>query len=496
MIWLQSAGEFEVSGLLAMKPFAFVVERESEGRIKGLLYSKTGCVLQFSRRFYGRFRRYPGVAKEISVVISANGTLIGSYDYGEVARSILIAIAASYAAFDLAGRVKTTSSRANIAWLAGGATALAIGIWEMHFKGLLALHLPIPVAYHWPTALVSFVVAVLSSAVALHIVTSGKVGPVQLWTGGIVMGGGIAALHFINMAAMRLAAVCRFDLRIVVLSIILSIALSVPALMLAFGLREDTKGTLWRRIGSALLMGAAISVMHYTGMASESFAASPVAADLSHTLSISPLAGFGVALITLLVLGAAIVTSSADRQAKNEVRRINEALELRVVERTHQLTTANEELRREIAGRQAIEADLRRSEDHWRLVIDTIPQQIWSGPANGTLDFCSLQWRSYMGFTLEELQGEGWQRILHPDDRDRVLNAWREAVANGTPYEQEERHRGADGQYRWFLARGVPLRHSAGQIVRWYGTNTDIEARRQAEDELRKQKEVFQKISP
>ena len=72
MIWLQSAGEFEVSGLLAMKPFAFVVERESEGRIKGLLYSKSGCVLQFSRRFYGRFRRYPGVAKEISVVISSS----------------------------------------------------------------------------------------------------------------------------------------------------------------------------------------------------------------------------------------------------------------------------------------------------------------------------------------------------------------------------------------------------------------------------------------
>jgi len=76
--------------------------------------------------------------------------------------------------------------------------------------------------------------------------------------------------------------------------------------------------------------------------------------------------------------------------------------------------------------------------------------------------------------------------MLHPDDRDRVLKTWQESVANGTPYEQEERHRGANRQYRWFLARGVPLRDAEGRIVRWYGTNTDIEDRKQAEEELRR----------
>src|SRR3981081_4044186 len=112
----------------------------------------------------------------------------------------------------------------------------------------------------------------------------------------------------------------------------------------------------------------------------------------------------------------------------------------------------------EIVERAWEEGGIRRSEDHLRLVIDTIPQQIWSGPPDGSLDFCNAQWRFYMGLTQEELQGEGWQRMLHPEDRERVLTAWRESVANGTPYEQEERHRRADGQYRWFLARGVPLR--------------------------------------
>ena len=130
--------------------------------------------------------------------------------------------------------------------------------------------------------------------------------------------------------------------------------------------------------------------------------------------------------------------------------------------------------------------DRKRMESQIRLLLDAIPQQIWSGPPDGTLDYCNARWRSFMGLELEELRGAGWQRTLHPDDRERVLKAWHESVTNATPYEQEERHRRADGQYRWFLARGVPLRGTDGRIVRWYGTNTDIEDRKHAEEELQR----------
>jgi len=102
--------------------------------------------------------------------------------------------------------------------------------------------------------------------------------------------------------------------------------------------------------------------------------------------------------------------------------------------------------------------DRKRAENQARTLLDAIPQEIWSGPPDGTLDYGNARWRSYMGLGLEDLQGEGWQRMLHPDDRERVLRAWHESVTEGTPYEQEERHRQADGQYRWFLARGMPLR--------------------------------------
>ena len=122
-----------------------------------------------------------------------------------------------------------------------------------------------------------------------------------------------------------------------------------------------------------------------------------------------------------------------------------------------------------------------------RQVVDTIPQEIWSGPPEGTIDFVNWRWRSELGITLEDVRAHpdtAWQRMLHPQDHDRVMQAWRESVANGTPYEQQERHRMADGSYRWFLCRGVPLRDAQGRITRWFGTNTDIQAQKEAEEEL------------
>ncbi len=417
-------------------------------------------------------------------MISANAALPGSYDYVEVARSVLIAIAASYAALDLTGRVTAAKGRLRQAWLCGGAIAMGIGIWEMHFKGMMALHLPVPVAYDWLTILAALLVAICASAVALSLASGREMGWVEAVTGSMFMGAGISGLHYLLMAAMRLPAITRFSPLLVACSILLAVLFSLIGLLLAFGLREETRWTVQRRIGSAIVMGAAISAMHYTGMAAASFfPGSPP--DFSHAVNVSPLANNGIAIVTLIVILAAVVTSSFDRRGSAGIQQLNEDLERRVAERTLQLEMVNQELRKEIAERERAQEALRRSEDRRRLVIDTIPHQIWSGPPDGSLDFCNAQWLSYMGLTQEEAQGEGWQRMLHPDDRERVLNAWCESVATGTPYEKEERHRRADGQYRWFLSRGVPLRDSEGRIVRWYGTNTDIEDRKEAEDRLR-----------
>jgi len=143
--------------------------------------------------------------------------------------------------------------------------------------------------------------------------------------------------------------------------------------------------------------------------------------------------------------------------------------------------------------RSANEA-LSRNKRWLRQVIDTIPQQIWSGPADGTLDFCNARWRSELGLTLEELEGDGWQKTLHPEDRDAVLKSWRESIVTGNPYEREERHRMAEGQYRWFLSRGVALRDERGAVQRWYGTNTDIDRQKKAEEERRRSQQRWRAV--
>jgi PAS domain S-box-containing protein len=422
-------------------------------------------------------------------LISANAAFAGSYDYSEVARSILIAIAASYAALDLAGRVTAARGWARALWLAGGAIAMGIGIWAMHFKGMLAFRLPIAIAYHWPTVLLSLVVAALASAVALYVVSRPKMGRVQVFTGSLIMGGGIAAMHYIGMAAMRLAAACRFDVWVVTLSVVLAIVFSLTALLLAFDLREETRGTPLRKIGSAAVMGAAISAMHYTGMAAASFVSTAVPPDLSHAVSVSPLANNGLAIVTFLVLGAAIVTSSVDRQSEAAVRRLNEGLEQRVVERTVQLEAVNQALRKEIAERERAEEAVRQSEDRLRLVIDTTPALLYSARPDGDLDFFNKRWLEYLGLPLDQIIGWGWTSAIHPEDVDDLVRKWRRSLATGEPYEAEARVRRADGEYRWMLHRKVPARDDQGTIIKWYGSSVDIEDRRRAEDAVRRSEE-------
>ena len=164
---------------------------------------------------------------------------------------------------------------------------MGIGIWAMHFKGMLAFRLPVPVEYHWPTVLASLLVAILASAVALYVASRRKMGLVEALTGSIFMGAGIAGMHYIGMAAMRLPAITRYSPLLVTCSILLAILFSLIALLMAFDLREETRWSVPRRLGSATVMGVAVSAMHYTGMAAASFIpASPP--DLSHAVSISP----------------------------------------------------------------------------------------------------------------------------------------------------------------------------------------------------------------
>src|ERR1700680_2520671 len=146
----------------------------------------------------------------------------GYYDTRLVALSVFIAVVASYTALDLAARVTFARGSTRYLWLSGGATAMGIGIWSMHYLGMLAFRLPVPVLYDWPTVLLSLAAAILASLVALFVVSRQKMGPFQALAGSVIMGGGIAGMHYIGMAAMRLPAMCHYAPAVVALSVVLA----------------------------------------------------------------------------------------------------------------------------------------------------------------------------------------------------------------------------------------------------------------------------------
>ena len=126
-------------------------------------------------------------------------------------------------------------------------------------------------------------------------------------------------------------------------------------------------------------------------------------------------------------------------------------------------------------------------------MIDTLPAMVWSKSPDGSADFLNQRFREYTGLSLEEGLGWGWMKEFHPEDR--AEEEWRAAFAAGEPFEREARLRRADGAYRWFLLRAVPLRDELGKVVKWYGTSTDIEDRKRAEDDLRQAQEDLARVT-
>jgi len=180
-----------------------------------------------------------------------------------------------------------------------------------------------------------------------------------------------------------------------------------------------------------------------------------------------------------------VVETSDLRQARQEIKRLNEELEQRVIQRTRELADTNERLRMEIVERNRAEDALRQSEDRLRLVINTIPTMAWSVRPDGAVDFVNQRWLDYAGLTLEE-EIANPNRPIHPNDLSRVQEKWQASMAAGEAYEDEIRLQRADGQYRWFLVRTEPLRDEQGNIVKWYGSSVDIEDRKQAEEKLKR----------
>src|SRR5216117_520967 len=148
-----------------------------------------------------------------------------------------------------------------------------------------------------------------------------------------------------------------------------------------------------------------------------------------------------------------------------------------------------------LPGDLMAEDALRRREDYLRLTIDTIPVLAWCTGPDGSTEFLNQRWLDYTGLTIEEARGWGWKVAIHSNDLPRLLDVWKELLASGKPGELEARLQRADGVYRWFLFRVEPLRDPQGTIVKWYGTNTDIDDRKRAEALLAAENQILEMVA-
>jgi len=259
--------------------------------------------------------------------------LVPTYDASLVLLSVLIATLASYTALDLAGRVTAARGRGRVAWLAGGAVSMGVAIWGMHFVGMLAWHLPVPAAYDVPLVVLSALVAIAASALALFVVSRRHLGLPSLGVAGLGMGTAIAGMHYTGMAAVQARCVLNYDPVLFGASVVIAVTASCAALWLAFRFRSDEsrRGHQYRA-GAAVVMGLAIAGMHYTGMAAARF--TPMATGnttLPRGTIATPGLAAAVSLAALMIAGLALVSGMIDRliQAK-----IAEAEALRLAKET------------------------------------------------------------------------------------------------------------------------------------------------------------------
>jgi NO-binding membrane sensor protein with MHYT domain/signal transduction histidine kinase len=380
--------------------------------------------------------------------------LIGSYNYVLVALSVLIAMFASYAALDLAGRVTAAGGWTRAVWLLGGAGAMGTGIWSMHYIGMLAFMLPIPVAYHWPTVLLSLLAAILASVVALGVVSRQKMGASQAVAGSGLMGAGIASMHYIGMAAMRLPATCQFNSFLVVLSVVFAVLISLAALWITFHFRDEKTGIGRGKLTGAVVMGAAIPVMHYTGMAAASFTSSGMPVDLSHAVGISTLGTTGIAAATFIVLGLALLTSWVDRRFA-----------------TQTLEVQQEKLQQSEAYLSEAQRLSHTGSFGWRVSTGEI---IWSEES-----FRIFQYDRTTKPTLELIL----QRV-HPEDAALVKQTIARAAQDGNDFDNEYRLVMPDGSVKYVHVVAHALGDESGS-AEFVGAVMDVTGSKRAEEALR-----------
>lgn len=377
------------------------------------------------------------------------------YDPALVALSLAIAILASYTALDLGARVRTAPTHLRAAWLLGAAVAMGGGIWSMHFVGMLAFEMGLPAAYDLGVTLLSLLIAVGVTGAALAWVGRRRAGRRDALIAGPIMGLGVAAMHYTGMAAMRVPGSLAYSPAVVALSVAIAVTAATIALWLTF-----RPTSVSQKLVAALVMGAAVAGMHYTGMAAASFTAEAAGVHTAHIAAASAdqkNIALYVTGATFLILFLAMLASAVDQQR--------------------------------------IQGDLRASEERFRAAVQAVRGVLWTNDPEGRMTGEQPGWAALTGQSRPDYEGFGWAEAVHTDDRQASVAAWNATVAARSTFIHEHRVRARDGLWRHFAIRAVPVLDAQGAIREWVGVHTDITDQREAEAELRESNEEIQRYA-
>lgn len=368
--------------------------------------------------------------------------LHATYDWQLVALSIAIATIAAYVALTLGERVTESRGNWRSLWLCGGATALGSGIWAMHFTGMLAFEIPVRVMYDVPVVGLSLLAAIVASGIALFVVSRPAMSRRAWLWGGTLMGCGIAAMHYLGMAAMRMPATAAWDPRILILSVAIAVGVSLIALAFVFELRGVSRRTFqWRRFGAAAIMGGAVAGMHYTGMAAATFTSGPEVGTHGFLIGQSTIGGTAISIATVLALILVVIITIIDRTWSD--------------------------------ARNA----LAQNERYFRTVVANAPVIMIALDRAGNVVFSAGRGLSTLGYTASAMNGLPFAQLYAhvPELVDQAQRAF-----DGQSLAADATLNGIIFDMRW-----TPLRDDLGQVSSVIAVATDITQRREAELALR-----------
>jgi NO-binding membrane sensor protein with MHYT domain/nitrogen-specific signal transduction histidine kinase len=387
----------------------------------------------------------------------------GSYNLGLVVTSVAIAILAALVALSISGRIAAATTRwARYAWASAGAISMGGGIWSMHFVGMLAFSLPCGITYDPVKTVWSMIPGMLASGIALAAISKPyEPGLSRRSVSAVLMGAGIAAMHYSGMAAMRPEALLRYSPGLVAVSIVVAVVLAFVSLSIRFPFHRPRSSRMTATIIAASVMGCAVAGMHYTAMQASIFF--PLPGAPTYNMALSPtLLAFLITFSSVLIAVSTLVATFAGRQ--NEL-----ALSLSA----------------EISRRKRTEAELRRSEAYLAEAQRLSHTGSWAlNVATRRFIHSSEEHHRLLG--LDPRRGmpvwEDWVRRLHPEDRERTVEIIEQRICERTDFELDYRTAHPGGTVKYIHTLGHPVLNQSGDLVEFVGSSIDMTERKVTEE--------------